>query len=394
MNSEEFDIQIKDILKDAEERVSPAVWEGVEAGLNRHRRLVFFRWSAALVAAAAAVVAGFVFIKPDNRPQDHSNPTIISVAETQVAGTPLPQQVAPVQENTVPGEVPATRRSRIAAIPSDGMAAVQPGLVALPEGANRPATLHIQAIGPDQRFLSGVEDAALLNSLAFSQQRPAEEKGLSLMASGLLQAKLRNSVNPSGRSMHFGAPVPVGAGEGIYNEQPETSFMLPFSLGIGVKYNFTSRIALGTGLRYTNLSRTFVGDFVSADGIMVPQTDVDNAQHWLGIPVNLYYDVVNRGRWRVHAFAGGSAEFLADDHYLVHYSPKDLHYHKPNSALPQWSVAGGLGVEFKLTPQVGIYLDPAFRYYFNTARQPRSLRTIQPLRFDIEAGLRFSFGER
>jgi hypothetical protein len=41
---------------------------------------------------------------------------------------------------------------------------------------------------------------------------------------------------------------------------------------------------------------------------------------------------------------------------------------------------------------MGIYMDPNVRYYFESERQPRSLRTIQPLRFDIEAGVRFTFG--
>ena len=50
-------------------------------------------------------------------------------------------------------------------------------------------------------------------------------------------------------------------------------------------------------------------------------------------------------------------------------------------------------MEFRITPSLGIYLDPSVRYFFRTELQPRSLRTIQPLRFDLEAGLRFSFGE-
>jgi hypothetical protein len=50
-----------------------------------------------------------------------------------------------------------------------------------------------------------------------------------------------------------------------------------------------------------------------------------------------------------------------------------------------------VGVEFKFSPNVGIYFDPTIRYYFD-CHQPRSLRTIQPLRMDFEAGLRFSLG--
>ena len=63
------------------------------------------------------------------------------------------------------------------------------------------------------------------------------------------------------------------------------------------------------------------------------------------------------------------------------------------NGIPQFSAGAGLGVEFKITPVVGLYLDPSFRYFFATQKQPRSLRTVQPLRFDIEAGVRFSFGK-
>ena len=124
MNSEEFDIQIKELLQDAEERVSPAVWEGVEAGLNKYHRLVFWRRSAVAVAAAAAVAGAFVFLEPDKHIQEHSNPTTISVAEAQVAGTPLRQQASPAEETAAPAEPLATRRSRLAAIPSGTLAKI------------------------------------------------------------------------------------------------------------------------------------------------------------------------------------------------------------------------------------------------------------------------------
>ena len=125
---------------------------------------------------------------------------------------------------------------------------------------------------------------------------------------------------------------------------------------------------------------------------MLPQTDIDNHQHWLGIPVNVYYAFVNTHRWRVHVFTGGSMEFLVDNDYLVHGVQKDIHYHQRGTR-PQFSVGLGVGVEFKITPWLGLYLDPSFRYYFRPDLQPRSLRTIQPLRFDLEAGLRFSLGK-
>ena len=72
----------------------------------------------------------------------------------------------------------------------------------------------------------------------------------------------------------------------------------------------------------------------------------------------------------------------------IHSSPSDIPYHQ-GSAPIQWSCNVGVGVEFRISPHIGIFLDPSFRYYIGTEHQPRSIRTIQPLRFDVETGLRF-----
>lgn len=380
MTEREFDKYVKDLLYNAEETVSPSVWKGVAAGLPGRRRVVpFWGWAAGVVAAAAAVAVAFVLLRPVS--------TVItpsySVLRSPVAAfdTPVPEvsalPLAPSRE-----AAPRQQQERIA------YSAI---------AASSPVGASVSSDAPGFRMQaprvagSIAEDGRLLNELALTETSAQRTlSGLSLVADGHLQGNQRGNVNGGSFRRPFSAP-PVGAGEGIYNETPETSFMLPFSVGLGVRYNFTSRWAVGTGIRYTNLSRTFVADFVSRDGIIVPQTDIDNHQHWLGVPINVYYDIVNTGRWRVHAFVGGAAEFLASDSFLVHYSPKDLHYER-RGTVPQWSAAAGMGVEFRVAPRVGLYLDPHFRYYFDAAQQPRSLRTIQPLRFDIEAGVRFSFG--
>lgn len=403
--NEEFDKYVRNLLQDAEEEVSPRVWEGVAAELAKKRRVVpVWSWAAASVAAAAAVVAAFVVF--------HSNPTISSVdtpAATALAETATPVPVAaeesapetiqpesvPVSQNAVAAARPAAKVASALSVPKtlEAQEAVQADVRPASVQVQEPVRLVQKAIGADVSRLALVDDNALLNQLAYTERKPVDDRGLSLMAAGHLQGNQRGEVGGAYIPKPYSAP-PMGAGEGIYNPTPETNFRLPFSIGVGVRYNFTNRWALGTGVRYTNLARTFVADFVSSEGISISQTDIDNQQHWIGIPLSVYYDIVNRGRWRVHAFMGGTAEFLLDNDFLVHYSPKDIHYHQNNSTAPQWSLSGGLGVEFRITPRVGIYLDPNFRYYFNAERQPRSVRTIQPLRFEMEAGVRFSFGQK
>lgn len=396
MKENEFDIQVRNLLQDAQESVSPSVWEGVQAGLvQRHRAAAFWRWAGA-VAAAAAILVGVVLLWPAAQ-QEHSNPTILAETSTEdIPQAPLVQEdVLPAEEETlVPAATPSPRPARLAKVEEKAAPAVEESVSVAPAPEETSAAPAEQP-EPEEKAVAAavapkeVTDQAAFNRLAFEEGRKNTVNAWSMAVSGNLEDKRRGTVN-SFVPRHYSAPL-LSAPEGIYNENPEISFSLPFSVGVGLNWQFARHWAVGLGLRYTNLSRTFVGDY-KGSGFILQQTDIDNHQHWLGIPVNAYYAFVNTGRWRVHVFAGGSMEFLVDNDYLVHSVQKDLHYHQHGSR-PQFSAGLGLGVEFKITPWLGLYLDPSFRYYFRPDLQPRSLRTIQPLRFDLEAGLRFSLGK-
>ena len=390
MNEKEFDIQVRNLLQSAEEPVSPQVWEGVAAGLDKRRRIVPVRfWGYASALAAAAAVALVVLLKPAAPvvEPEHSNPSIF-MSEASGETVPEVEEVLPMEETPVAVAPSPRRNPHLLA-----QASKEPAQESTPEEIREtpretvPETVP-EAV-PEAVPETRKDDNALLNQLAFEEKTAAKApQAVSLSAFGNLQTSQRSGIHSQYR--RYGAPS-RDAEVGIYNESPEVSFALPFSVGLGLQFNITPRWAVGTGIRYTSLQRTFMGDY-KGEGFYLPQTDIDNHQHWLGVPVNVYYSFVNTHRWNVHVFAGGAAEWLLDNDFLIHNSPSDIHYHLRGSS-PQWSAGVGLGVEFKITPFLGIYIDPSFRYFFATERQPRSLRTIQPLRFDVEAGLRFNIGK-
>lgn len=391
MKETEFDIQVRNLLQDAQESVSPSVWEGVQAGLARKRRAAaFWRWGGA-IAAAAAILLGVVLLWP-HAEQVHSNPIIL--AETPSEALPKApvarEELLPAEESAAPAARPVHRPLRLAQVTQKAAPVAEESSLVAEKPA--PAVAESVPVAEESTPVTAsqeAEDPTVFNRLAYEESRQQFAQVWSMDVSGNLEDKRRSTVS-SLAPRYYSAP-PMDAAEGIYNENPEVSFSLPFSVGVGLNWQFARNWAVGAGLRYTNLSRTFVGDYVG-DGFRYPQTDIDNHQHWLGIPVNVYYAFVNTHRWRVHVFTGGSMEFLVDNDYLVHGAQKDIHYHQRGTR-PQFSAGLGVGVEFKITPWLGLYLDPSFRYYFRPDLQPRSLRTIQPLRFDLEAGLRFSLGK-
>lgn len=398
MNEKDFDISVRNLLQNAEEPVSPRVWKGVAAGLDRqHRVIPFWLWGAMTAAVAAAVIAGVVILWPAAtiEPSNQS----ISLAQAELPAAPAKPAES---SDAVPAQGPETEQAARAAQPHRKMRTAPAAPESTPEAipsskpllaaleVSRPQLVPIRASIP----VSQVSDQELLETLARSEQKASDGRGLSVMAVGNLQGNSRQDVPI--RNGHGFAKAGALPNREFIEETSQDNFGLPFSAGINLKYNFTPRWAVGLGVRYTNLSRTFLGIYHSGEGYDVGDydspTSIDNQQHWMGIPLNVYYDIVNRGRWRVHAFTGGSFEFLLDNDFLVH-APNDFHYHQTGRH-SMWSVGAGLGVEFKITPHIGLFLDPGIRYYlFNAAEMPRSLRTIQPLRFDIEGGLRFSLGK-
>ena len=87
-----------------------------------------------------------------------------------------------------------------------------------------------------------------------------------------------------------------------------------------------------------------------------------------------------------YAWAGGTVEKCVSDNYLVDVQNRELNWSKGSKGV-QLSAGLGIGVEFILARRLGLYIDPSVRYYFES-RQPKSIRTVQPLMFSFEAGLR------
>ena len=135
------------------------------------------------------------------------------------------------------------------------------------------------------------------------------------------------------------------------------------------------------------MSRKFFGDYTKVESGKIVESvksDIRNTQHYVGIPVNAYYNIVENKFVNFYAYAGGAVEKCVSDEYRV--LSKDIQ-HKESVKGAQVSANLGIGVEFMLGNHLGIYVDPSARYYFN-CNQPKSIRTAQPLMLGFEMGLR------
>lgn len=373
------DQDIRDILYNAEEPVSPGVWSAVAAGLDAKKRIVpAWMWGAMAFAAAAAVAVGVFLWRPnDIRLEEYSpaSPLAAQLQNSLPGGIVMPTEVssAPVRKAAAP--IALREEATLEAVPT---ATINP--VPLQKLSSR------LAMPPHSSYVAQVDDNYLLNELAW-EEKPLPGRDISLTAAGNFQASSKAPFL-SRRGAAAAAAVPQ---EGVYDPVPESDKPgFPFSVGLGVKWNFAPRWAVGTGINYTNISRSFTANYAD-DGFVLPQVPVDNMQHWIGVPVNFYFDVVRSPRWRVHVLAGGEMDYLLANNFTVHGN-KPILWQKKDTSF-QWSAGVGAGAEYMITPRLGIYLNPTVRYYFTrVSGADINGLPVHPVRFMMEGGLRFSIG--
>ena len=200
-----------------------------------------------------------------------------------------------------------------------------------------------------------------------------------------------NTVGKSAPSGRLNRPMSPNAQikTGI-TETGNNSFGLPISLGIGARFDIAPKWSVGVGVNWSMLTRNFDGAFTKVEGnetLEYTESSIRNTQHYIGIPVNVYYNIISNKHINFYTYAGGAVEKGLTNKFDI-LSSKSVYKEEIQGV--QWSANLGLGVEFMFGKHLGLYLDPSVRYYFN-CQQPKSIRTAQPFMLGLELGLRTRF---
>lgn len=381
------DLRMRAILGNAQEEVPAHIWEGVAAGLDKaaiRKKTAAWLWRCASGAAVAAAIAAGVILHNEN------GGDIVSAADENM--------IAVVQEEATIEE-------------TDGHSIISPEASGLKMTAYAPKVNNIsytEAVLTDENCEKSTESEQPDNTSEESVQEPASSVSAqtfedinwneeiktkkkvktSLVISGIAGTNTpqqNGGLAPLKSPAIFKSPTKTT----IEQTSAESTYGIPVSFGAGVKLNFTKRWSLGMGLNYTLLSSRFNGKYTKVeDGIasLPLSAKVRNTQHYVGIPLNAYYEIVSKDFINLYAYAGGTAEKCVLSSYEVQTTP--IIRHREDVGGVQLSANAGIGVEFMLGQYVGLYLDPSLRYYFN-CKQPKSIRTAQPLMLGFEMGLRF-----
>lgn len=188
--------------------------------------------------------------------------------------------------------------------------------------------------------------------------------------------------------------VESAAGVIVYN-QPEVtteySHKIPVKIGASIRYDFNKFLGIESGLTYSFLSSDLK---TGEEGAVSSWSKGVQSMHYLGIPLNLSFNIFSSRYFNAYVTAGGLMEkcvrgSLKTDEYL------DGKYHGSSSTTLrqkglQWSVNGAAGIQVNILPQLGLYMEPGVSHHFSNNSKVRTIYSDKPTDFSLSFGLRYT----
>lgn len=425
---------IHDRLGSYEKDAPEGLWEGISRELpklndgvmltHKPQRTAKFRmWRVAGVAAAASValVIGYSFL--GNSAKDNIN-----------IATNTPKHPNMLASNQKPlGNEPTGVNADQTTHSADNLLAEQPTLTKasteqpkLASASTEQPTLASASMEPDVKEISSKEE----NSKEENKQtetKPAKREDSyvlphnpdnNLLAFNDMTERSGDEDAPSRWSVSTGAMGGLGAsgtttayGDHLVFSSPgvadtkdspmldmntinrdietktEYDHHLPIRIGLSVAYALTDRLSISSGLTYTRLASDI------KDASRESKYIGEQRLHYVGIPVNVSYKVASFRWLGLYGTAGVLAEKCVsgttDEGYAENNTMKYTNTQDISSKPLQMSVNAGVGIQFDIIDNVGIYAEPGLSYYFDDGSALQTIYKEKPLNFNLNVGVRF-----
>ena len=169
----------------------------------------------------------------------------------------------------------------------------------------------------------------------------------------------------------------------LANHEERQKFYQPISFGLSVNIPISSGFSVSSGIVYTRLR----SDFTSIANSLVYERQ--QTLHYVGIPLTVQYNVWQWRGLNVYATAGGQADFNVKA--CVTTEGTETKLEKDDL---QWSVNAAAGVQYNFIPQLGIYVEPGIKHYFDNGSHIRNFFKYRPTNFNLQIGLRLNMGKK
>lgn len=159
-----------------------------------------------------------------------------------------------------------------------------------------------------------------------------------------------------------------------------TKHNMPVSFGATVSYALNDRLALTSGLVYTLATSSF------EHGTSSNASKDEQTLHYVGIPLTASYTIWGNSWLKTYINAGGQADFNVSAKVETEGHTADI-----DKDRAQLSVGAAAGVQLNVIKQMGVYVEPGVRYYFDNGSNVQTVFKEHPCNFSLQMGLRWNF---
>ena len=167
---------------------------------------------------------------------------------------------------------------------------------------------------------------------------------------------------------------------------------LPVHAGASIAYRINDRVSVETGFAYSYLSADI------HEGSDSYYFAGEQSLHYVGIPVGVRVRAMSWKNFDIYVGAGFEADKCVSGTlkktYVINGQTRDDGHESISIRPLQWSVNAGAGVQYNFSSMVGIYAEPGLSYYFDNGSNIETIYSEKPLNFNLNNGLRVSFGSR
>ena len=158
-----------------------------------------------------------------------------------------------------------------------------------------------------------------------------------------------------------------------YNEETHHR---PISIGLQVGIPVAKDWSVVTGLTYTYLH----SEIKESTGLAYVYTD--QKLHFVGVPVQMNYQLYNNRHCNIYLGAGGRAD--------IGVSGKTNHESKLSHLPVNYSLKAAAGVQVNLFKSLNIYAEPTIQYNIPGSTRYKTYYTEHKTMFDLQLGVRFT----
>lgn len=204
-------------------------------------------------------------------------------------------------------------------------------------------------------------------------------------------ADIPDQTNPDKPDSTSNAVSKAGAHPNFRPQKKTVKHHQPIKFGVSFRYSLNPRWNIQSGLTYSYLLSEFSEEYAHQS------EQTKQKLHYIGIPVQVGYQVWKKKRFNSYIALGGQAEKLVsgkattlcwqNNEYWQSYTKSVSDNHLLFSAL------ASIGAEYHLGHTVSLYAEPSVHYYFKNGSGLENHYTKQPLNFNLTIGLRFHWGK-